>query len=81
MLILSLIKDWHFPTIISRFDNIVIVLNMTRCRPGWYIWLRFDSSFTPLSYTVKDAFYQSILSRNPYKDYIAKFDKLIITFG
>ena len=30
---------------------------------------------------MKDAFYQSILSRNPYKDYIAKFDKLIIRLG
>jgi hypothetical protein len=46
-----------------------------------YIWLHFDSSLTPLSHPVKDTFYQSILSRNPYKDYIAKFDKLIITFG
>ena len=30
---------------------------------------------------MKDAFYQFILSRNPYKDYIAKFDKLIIRLG
>ena len=30
---------------------------------------------------VKDTFYQFILSRNPYKDYIAKFDKLIIRLG
>lgn len=36
---------------------------------------------TPLSYTENDAFYQFILSRNPYKDYIAKFDKLIIRLG
>ena len=36
---------------------------------------------TPLSYTENDAFYQFILSRNPYKDYIAKFDKLIILLG
>lgn len=30
---------------------------------------------------VKDTFYQFILSRNPYKDYIAKFDKSIIRLG
>jgi peptide/nickel transport system ATP-binding protein len=30
---------------------------------------------------VKDTFYQFILSRNPYKDYIAKFDELIIRLG
>ena len=30
---------------------------------------------------VKDTFYQFILSRNPYKDYIAKFDELNIRLG
>ena len=30
---------------------------------------------------MKDAFYQFILNRNPYKDYIAKFDKLIVRLG
>lgn len=46
---------------------------------AWLVHL--VTSLTPLSYTVKDKFYQSSLSRNPYKDYIAKFDKLIIRLG
>ena len=46
---------------------------------AWLVHL--VTSLTPLSYTVKDKFYQSSLSRNPYKDYIAKFEKLIIRLG